>query len=391
MLRLGAPLGASVALRISQLLVMIAAAQTFPESDRASVLAGFGVVASFAVFSDSGASNYLLTRLALSRSILVRALNVQAVTTAIGAIVAVSFTWIALPWDPGLLGLGAVSAFALSQAVDSITRVARSARLQVHDDASYAAGDALLALTKFVLVALGLMLSWTGFIFALPVASLAIAWLVVSGAYRKLRHSSTDEAPDTATVLHYGLAGASSGLYSQAPYLVSAWLAPVESVAALAVILRTIQPVEIVPAVASQQLLPRIQPMRLTAPRLWFAFAGFGTAIGVAVSFSGGFIEILFSQPLAPALLLIVLASTLCPKFGNYLLSAFLLAVGGVRAKAALSLIVGSVVVLVCLALVPQYGTIAAAWTMLGGEVMLAVGLGVLVRAYRSKEEPRNI
>lgn len=371
--RLGSPLAASIALRISQLLVMIAAAQTFPAALRPSVLAAFGVIAAVAVFSDAGAATYLLTRANLTRATLAGALRVQALIGVIGIVAGVSYASLALPWPPGPLRVAIVGAIAVSQALDAQTRVARSASLHRGADARYALGDALLALTKST-VAVGMIAAALPLLLlVLPLLSAVVLVSVIAVARASLPQG--EDAVRFGDVIDYGLSGAASGLYSQAPFMLAVALAPVEAVAALAVALRVIQPLEVVPAVVSQQMIPRVRTRDLTATRPWVGFAAVGLVCGVVVVLCGPLIEWLFRQPLSPTGLLVLLAATLPFKFGNYALAAFLLALGGVRRKTMLSLAVGVATAVGGVAVIEAVGVLGAPISMIFAEAALALGL----------------
>lgn len=371
--RLGSPLAASVALRISQLLLMVAAAQTFPSDLRPSVLAGFGVIAAVAVFSDAGAATFLLTRANLTRATLSGALRVQALVGAIGIVASVSYASIALPWPSAALSVAIVGAIAVSQALDSATRVARATSLHAGADGRFARGDALLALTKSA-VAIGMLAAALPFLLlTLPVLSAVVLTSVMASA-----RASLPAGADTVRfrdVIEYGLSGAASGLYSQAPFLLAVALVPVQAVAALAVALRVIQPLEVIPAVVSQQVIPRVRTRDLTATRPWMGFAAAGLACGVIVVLCEPLIEWVFRQELSPPGLLVLLAATLPFKFGNYALAAFLLALGGVRRKTILSLAVGVATAVGGAAAIDAIGVLGAALSMIFGEAALTLGL----------------
>lgn len=371
--RLASPLAASIALRISQLLLMIAAAQTFPAALRPSVLAAFGVIAAVAVFSDAGASTFLLTRVNLTRATLSGALRVQALVGAIGIVAAVSYASFALPWPPGPLSVVIVGAIAVSQALDSQTRVARSASLHGGADARYALGDALLAFTKSAVAVSMIAAALPFLLLALPLLSAGVLITVIAVARASL--PAGEDAVRFRDVIDYGVSGAASGLYSQAPFLLAVALVPVQAVAALAVALRVIQPLEVVPAVVSQQVIPRVRTRDLTATRPWVGFAAAGVAGGVVVVLCEPLIEWLFRQELSPAGLLVLLAATLPFKFGNYALAAFLLALGGVRRKTILSLTVGIATAVGGAAAIEAVGVLGAPISMIFGEAALTVGL----------------
>ncbi|WP_060915964.1 lipopolysaccharide biosynthesis protein [Microbacterium oleivorans] len=383
--RLLAPLTSSVLLRLVQLLVMVVGAQLVGQEIRPSFIAAFSVVAAFGVFTDSGAATYLLASDAVGRRILALALRIQLVLSAGGLVAATLFSLLALPWADHMHGLLIVGSLAATQGIDSVTRVARSVRLRQGDDLGFAAGDGLSAVAKLAVVGGGLLAGSIYFVAILPIASLAVLLTMLVLAKRTPLVDS-EATPRIRSVLQYGVAGALSGLYSQTPYLLATWMLPVEAVAVLSVILRVIQPMEIAPAVASQQLLPRIRRM---SPQFWFVwwavFAGGGLLLGAAIVVARTPLEILFDQNLTPLLVLSLMACTVPAKFGNYLLSALTLALGGVRSKITVSLCAGFVAVASSLVLLPLVGAPGAPVSMLASEAVLGGGLILAIRAAHRK------
>lgn len=370
---------------------MVAAAQAVSPEIRAPLLAAFGIMGAFAVFSDAGASTYLLTRQLISRYTLFKALLVQAAVGLSGAALAVGYCVAALPWRSITEASWMVGCLALASAADSATRVSRSVNLQRGNDLQYALGDASLAVGKLA-VAVGLMLTALAWLIVLlPAVSLVVLIVVTTRSLQacELCARGTQTEVRTLDILRYGAAGAVSGLYSQAPFLVAAYMAPVEAVAALAVVLRTIQPLEIVPAVLSQQVIPRVRKQRLRAPRYWATLAGVGAAGALVAVALRPLIELVFAQPIDPPIVLGIVAATLPFKFGNYLLSAFLLATGGIAEKIIISASVGVAVLAASIGTIPSGGAIAAAVTMISGEVLLAICLSVAIaRVRRCTKDP---
>ncbi len=379
--RLLAPLASSVTLRLVQLLVMVVGSRLIEEDTRPSFIAAFSIIAAFGVFSDSGAATFLLATTNVSRRALAIALRTQVILSATGAAAAITFSLLTLPWGHISNGLLIAGALAATQSLDSITRVARSVRLRAGDDLGFAAGDGLSAAAKLAAVGVGLITGSIYFIILLPVASLGVLCLMLAWTRRSPLADETS-APRTRDVLQYGVAGALSGLYSQTPFLLATWFLPVEAVAVLSVMLRVIQPLEIAPAVASQQLMPRVRGMHPRSWSIWWAaFAGSGLALGATIVIARMPLEITFNQPLSPTLVVVLVASTVLPKFGNYFLSALALALGEVRSKIRVSLVVGIFAIVSSVALLPIAGSAGAAISMLASEIILTIGLVFVIRA----------
>ncbi|MFB8388047.1 hypothetical protein ACFC3F_13000 [Microbacterium sp. NPDC055910] len=364
--------------RLAQLLVLAAVAQTAPVNDRAAVLASFGVVAAFAVFSDAGGSSYLLTRDQVSRRMMIGAATVQGTIAFAGAVLATAFSMITLPWEDAAFALLYVGCYALSQALDSATRAVRAVQLQAGRDLAYAFGDGALGATKLILALVGLLLGSMAFVLALPAASLVVLTTMFFLAWR----STSSEGPGVSVgaLIQFGISGAVSGIYTQVPFLIATAVAPVAAVASLAIALRVIQPLEILPATASQQLMPRIRARPLRARPIWIAAVATGGLLAPIVWAATPLLQFVFDTQFEPSFIVGLLCLTVPLKFGNYMLTAFLLARGQVNHKTLASLIVGVLAVVGSLLSVPLWGTTAAVLTMVGAEVILGIILATLIR-----------
>jgi hypothetical protein len=360
---------------------MAAGSAASPEETRASLLALFGVVGAVGVFSDSGAITYVLTRKRedVSRQLIARTLAVQLCASLVGAVAGLVFCVVVLPWTSWaqavLLAVGPLAA----QVVESAVRVVRAPALVRHADARFGTTDLMLAAGK-LLVVVACLLLWSPFaLIGLVIPSLAVLAWVARREARSLPEGAG--APHVRDIAAYGLAGASSGLYSQVPYLVCATVAPISVTASLALALRVVQPLEVVPGVMGQQLLARMNSHR-SALVPWSLFFGLGALAATSVVALRPVIEVVFSYRFVPAVVLYIIALSVPVKFGNYALAAAVIAEGRLREKIGTSLVVGALTVLLTVVAAVQVGAMGAASALVAGELLLAGGLSaILIRS----------
>jgi hypothetical protein len=388
--RLAVPSGGAVLLRLAQMCVIAAGSAVSPHEIRASLLATFGVVSAVGVFSDTGAITYLLTRKKadLSRRMVARSFSVQLCTSLVGGLAGTLFCVLVLPWPTWsqgvLLAVGPISA----QMVESAVRVLRAPVLVRHADARFGVIDVMIAVGK-VLVVGACLIVWSPLVLlGLVVPSLVVlAWV----AHREGRNlPDRADSPRVRDIVAYGLAGASSGLYSQVPYLVCAAVAPVSVTGSLALALRVVQPLEVVPGVMGQQLLTRMKDGRAVF-LVWTVFVGLGALSATLVVVSRPLIEILFSYRFTPVVVLYVIALSVPVKFGNYALTAGVIGAGRLGAKIGTSLAVGAVTVVLTVLAAAHIGALGAASALVVGELLLTGGLSaVLVRSAMSARARRS-
>jgi hypothetical protein len=348
------------------------------------MIATFGVVAAVGVLSDSGAALYILNSTNLSSKDFKKCLALQLSISLSASLIGTAYSFLALEWRDSFSVIALILSLFISQSADSLVRVARAVQLLRGSDLKYASGDALLAITKIAAAGAVAATSSLAFLALLPVASSAIAAYFISKSLRGLE--SSEPHASIVDVLKFGLSGVFSGMYSQAPYLIAVAIIAPESVAELAIIIRTMQPLEIAPAVASQQLMPRVTKRRLAPIPIWISFVAVGAGAGGAVVLARPIIERVFDTSLESQVAIYTLAIALAVKYGNYALTAFALALGGVTKKIYASAIAGLVAVLLSVALLPGVGAQGAATAMLLSEVVLAGMLLLLIDRLRNPE-----
>lgn len=375
----------SVLVRLTQLLVLVVLANVAGDTARSALVAGFGIVSAAAVIADSGAANFLLTSRSgrVGRRVMAAVLGIHSAFAVAGGVLAIAICLVSFSESIDALTLWILVSISLTQILDSMTRVARAPALLRGSDSAYAAPDFILTALKVPLLIAAWVSGELMLLLALPLVSAGVfAWTIAQtmrrlepgGSYPRLfRH-----------VLMFGMAGAASALYSQSPILVGAFFLPVEGLAVLSLVYRVIQPLEILPATASQQLMPRLVRKRYASIPIWASFAATGLVLAIAVVAARPVIEQVFGVPLEPWIVLIVVASALPLKFGNYALSAIVMARGLVRWRLVVTLIVGLVVATAVVVLSATLSVYGAALMTPIGELLLAVGLAaILVRSRR--------
>lgn len=385
---LAAPTAAAIFLRVAQLMILIAGAQVLPSVDTETFLAAFSVVAGFAIFADAGAPTYLITTRDLNRGIYDRAVLLQITVATAGALLSAAFALLTLPWSSAGFALLVLGSLGAAQVFDSVTRAARSALLREGHNSAYALGDALAGGSKVAIAILMITLDSALMLAILPVAACTVAAMMYSRSRRGVPAGRASPG-EYRRVLQYGVSGAVSGLYSQAPYLVTVALAPVAVSAVLSVILRVYQPLEIAPATASQQLLARLRTRSAPILTTWSIFAATGAVLALAVLSARPIIMVAFDTEGVSTGLLAAMALVAPLKFGNYALVSFLLASRGVNLKTVVSLGVGAFSVLASLILIPTLLAFGAIGTMLLSEIALALGL-VSARSYLHRKRKES-
>lgn len=341
--QLSAPSVAAIFLRSIQLIVLMVLTTESPGETRASLVSAFGVVGSFGVMTDSGAANYLLASGAtrLSRVMIHRALALHSSVASVGALGSVMFALIAFPglWHP--LPVAVVCALALTQALDSTVRVARTPLLLAGNDHRFALFDAILAAGKAPLIIVSVAVGGVWPLIFMPVMSLVVLGIGVAQSNAIVANSVDRVLVRYRSILLYGLNGAASALYSQSPLLISGAMLPVNATAMLTVCYRLVQPLEILPATLGQQAIPRLVGGRVSARRLWVMFAGLGATAALALFIASPILGRMFSQSLWLSAIFLVIVLSVPLKFGNYALTAWMLARGRVGVKLRLTVGVG--------------------------------------------------
>lgn len=393
LLQLALPtLGGGLA-RVAQLLVLVVLSSVARGEERNVLVAGFGLLASFAILADAGGSSYILSTAdsRFGRKTFDRVIILQVTSGLSGALAAWCFLSYA---SETLLTVGATSvlaAIALSQVVDGAFRAIRAPLLVQRKDHLYGNADLCLFAAKMPIVLLALVLGQVWILLLLPLASLGVAVPVFFAVRKTLRVTPLLPSKLLRGVLEYGVTGGLSAFYSQSPMVVgSFYLAPAQ-LAVLATVYRLIQPLEVVPGMMSQQLLPRIRLQPGNPWRYWAAFAAGGVGTCALVVLLRTPIEMVLGAPFIPVAVFFIVALSIIPKFGNYALVAYMMGTGRIRTRLSITIAVGATAVIASIAIGPT-GAIGLASVTLASELLLATLIGlVLLRARRSKAESTEI
>lgn len=389
--RLAAPALAGGLLRVSQILILVALATASADpSTTLSLVAAFGIAAAFAVITDSGAATYLLAEggREITREVLNRCLLVHASLGSAGAFSACLL--VLLRFDSLQSPVMALVAFAIvvTPAVDSALRVVRTPLLVRGLDHRYAGPEMGIALLKAIAAGVVFITGDVAWLLSLPLTSallLVVTWLQV-------RTSLPGGLPDentTRSILVFGITGAATALYSQAPLLAAGFLLPIQAVAVLTICYRIVQPLEFVPATICQQAIPRLRKGRLRLVTLWVGLTAAGLTGAALIAVGRPVVETLFETSIRPSVVLILVAASMPLKFGSYALSAAMFANGLVREKLMVTVCVGLLVVIASFLVPAISGIRGTAAVTLTAEAMLSVALMLALRG-RSRIPARS-
>ena len=371
-------------LRVNQLLVLILAASLGQAGiERDFLVTALGVMTAASIFSDSGSVNYILAaeRTALHRATYRTCIRTHIGLGALGVMVALAVLAIrAAVGTPGPDVWIAILAVGLSQLGDSLLRVVRAPLLLAGRDAQFALPELSLGAGKLgVLAATFFLESLLALIF-LPALSIIGVVVTKMSVERRLDDGNAAGWPVAREVLRFGITGAASGFYSQLPMIVAAASLPLSSSAMLAVAYRVTQPLELVPASLSQQVMPRMHRMRALLGRLWFAFALYGLGASALVLLGSDLLRAAFRIQSWDGTVLLIVASALVMKSGSYLLAGALMVQGGIVQRLWVTLMAGGIsVVLLTFAAVAK-SPLGIAWVSPISEFALMVGLALMIR-----------
>ncbi|TFB96808.1 hypothetical protein E3O42_16860 [Cryobacterium adonitolivorans] len=370
--------------RIAQLLVLVVLSSVAPGEERSVLVAGFGLLASFSILADAGGSNYILATAdsRFGRKTFDRVISLQLASGLLGVFAAWCFLSYASQTPLTVGATMALAGIAISQVIDGSFRAIRAPLLVQRKDHVYGNADLCLFAAKIPIVLSALFLGQVSILWLLPLASLGVAVPVFLTVRKTLRRPAPIPSKLVRGVLEYGVTGGLSAFYSQSPMVVgSLYLAPAQ-LAVLAIVYRVIQPLELVPGIMSQQLLPRIRIRPGSPWRYWAAFASGGVVTCVIVVLLRAPIEAIFGAPFVPVAVFFIVALSIIPKFGNYALVAYLMGTGRIRIRLSVTIAVGASAVIGSLAVGPM-GTIALASVTLASEILLATLIGVVIRKSR--------
>ncbi|MFC9360243.1 hypothetical protein ACFTZB_27200 [Rhodococcus sp. NPDC057014] len=373
---------AAVSTRVVQLLILVVITQATIGEERNVLVVGIALLSAAAVLSDTGAGNYLLSHSApISRSAFYQVLGCQVGFAFCGASASLMITAGEIAGSGGTSVHAVLIALACSQILDSATRVARSPHLITGNYSGYARADFLLCALKFPAVALVHFTDSLEFLFLAPIAS---AIVFVASLYATAKSLPKAESADFKhtfrSLLHYGISGSASAFYSQAPMVVGAVILPVEIVSPIALAYRVVQPLEVLPATASQQVIPRVRSGNRTPLWYWSRFSIGGSLLAVVVLAVSPYIfETFFHEDVEITLILLLMLSVPV-KFGNYALVAILLAKRRPEVRLFCSVVVGIIAIGSTALLGFVVGSNGLALASLISELLLASALGLGVK-----------
>jgi hypothetical protein len=158
-------------------------------------------------------------------------------------------------------------------------------------------------------------------------------------------------------------------------------------IAPLALAYRVVQPLEVVPATVSQQLIPRVRTMRHPFVRYWAAFLVTGLAFTAALALFLPLVDRLVGDDAFDPAVFLIIALSAGPKFGNYALVAYSMGRGFVSQRLTATIVVGVIAVTLTVVLSLVAGNTALAAVTLISEVVLAVVLSLLLRIRIKRED----
>jgi O-antigen/teichoic acid export membrane protein len=270
-------------------------------------------------------------------------------------------------------------ALGVSQVLDSLTRTIRAPLLVGRRDASYAFPDLALVVLKAVPLAIAVLVPEILVLLAFPLVSL----VVTAGTWATVRRGLATTADEPVRVfpqiLEFGLSGSLSALYSQAPLVLGTAILGVDAIAPLALAYRVVQPLEVLPATLSQQLIPRIRAGGRPARAYWWRFALGGLVLAGIIALLREPVERVFGGDAFDQGVFLVILLSVAPKFGNYALMAYAMGSGLVRVRLTATIITGVVAVALTLAVCLTAGPALLAGVTLASEVVLSVAIAALL------------
>lgn len=380
------PTVATASLRINQLLVLLVFSRLPDRGESSFTVAALGTMTAFAIASDVGSANFMLTRrTGVSRPMYLRALRFQIGMAILGANVGLLVVGLRAPDGTAVDTWAVVCAVAVSQVLDASLRAARAPLLHGGQDARYSRPELMLAAAKLVPVGLAFMTGRLEWLYLLPLLSLVVFARTVHDVGRGCPPGDRAPRGTHLAIVQFGLAGSLSALYSQLPLVVAAVALPLPQTAMLAIAYRVIQPMEILPGTLATQLLPRVRSHVRRPGRWWISFAGGGAVLTCVVLLSAGVVRDAFDAAEWNSVVFALVAAAFVPKSGNYALAAVLMGLGGIRARLVINAAVGATASVLCLALVGPFGIVGLASVSVACEVLLGVSLIVAVRRVRNE------
>ena len=372
--------------RLVQLAILLVLSNIASGEERNLLVAGFGLLSSFAMMTDSGAGNFLLsTPLAhISRAIYNKAIVFHFGLAAIGSILAISFIAVPARGDIPQASLILLIAFAATQSIDSTSRIVRAPAMVAGRDAAYALPDVVLLLLKLPILVATVATADLQFLLLLPIPSLIVVAATYATARSRLPVNGNNQERIYRRILEFGATGALSAFYSQSPLLIATTFLPLSELATLTIVYRIIQALDLVPGTLSLQMIPRVRN-RTTGPgTYWIAFFVGGALISAAVLIARPLIEYLFGEPFGDIAVFVLVALSFAPKSANYALVAFLMGKGLIRTRLVLTAFACVTSVALAFVLVVTAGVTGLAVVTLTVELLFAAGGFLALRRIRN-------
>jgi hypothetical protein len=373
-----APVAGSVFARLGQLVLLLVIARLVDGTERTALLSVVGLSASLAILTESGFSQYLLAectrwpdagtyRTGLFYHFALSVLGASA------ALVAASAALFAHP--DGSTVLIAISLIA-SQAFESTMRTARTPWLVGGKFVHYSLPEISTTLAKLPFLGLAILSRDSLWLAAIGPVCMVSAAATAWGCLRRCEPPGSRRLSLISQIVPYGLGGNLSALYSQAPLVIAGFLLSPSDVAQLSVVYRVTQPVELLPATASQQAVRSLRDARrVTVLRHWASYLAVGCIVAIVLALTSSLISDLFRMPTSFRLLLILGLASIPLKFGNYLLVAGVLARRAVAARLRAALVCALLTVACVAVAAIMSGVQAVLLVSLATEALLAAML----------------
>jgi hypothetical protein len=382
------PTGAAGLTRVLQLVLLVVLTRVSEGQAQNALVTGFALLSSFAIITDSGAANFLLSlpRTRLTRGVHARAVAFHAGLGSLGAAIAVVIAVAAASTIPDEAVLLLV-ALGVSQVLDSLTRTIRAPLLVGRRDASYAFPDLALVVLKAVPLAIAALVPEALVLLAFPAVSLVVTagtWIAVRRGLPTVGDAPVRVFPQ---ILEYGVSGSLSALSSQAPLVLGTAILGADAAAPLALAYRIVQPLEVLPATLSQQLIPRVRAAGRPARAYWWRFALGGLVLAGILALLREPVARVFGGDAFDQVVFLVILLSVAPKFGNYALMAYAMGSGLVRVRLTATIVTGVVAVVLTLAAALTAGTALLTGVTLASELVLSAVIAALLIRTRRKED----
>jgi O-antigen/teichoic acid export membrane protein len=374
--------------RLVQLAILLVLSNIATGDERNLLVAGFGLLSSFAMMTDSGAGNFLLsTPLAnISRAIYNKAIVFHFGLAVLGSVLAIAFIAVPANGEIPQSSLTLLVAFAVTQSIDSTSRIVRAPAMVATRDAAYALPDVVLLFLKLPILALAVASADLRFLLLLPIPSFFVVVVTYALTRSRLPINRDNQERIYRRILEFGATGALSAFYSQSPLLIATTFLPLGELATLTIVYRIIQALDLVPGTLSLQMIPRVRN-RTTGPgAYWIAFFIGGALISAAVLIARPLIEFLFGEPFSDIAVFVLVALSFAPKSGNYALVAFLMGKGLIRTRLVLTVLACLTSLGLAFALVVTAGVTGLAVVTLTVEFLFAAGGFIALRRLRIKD-----